>query len=633
MLTAMRDGAQSKLIKIILFGFLILAMMGMVLTDVGGFFRSGGVSATAVARAGRENIPMVRFDETLRRALTQQGMNPKEAYQFGMVDRILKNQISSALTTQAAMDYGFYVGDDEVARQINTLIEPLLKQQPQRSRRELLQTFLRAQNMGEQEFIFTIRTGMMNSILQSTVQIAATAPSRSEARDMYLVQNETRDAEALILPHASVEDNAPAEEAVLVALYEASKGLKYAVPETRRFTMAILDEASARDTLVITDEELQKEYDQNIAAYTQPERRVVQQAVLPARQAAEKALAGVKSGKTLKAAAGKSYQGEQTYDRAGLDAKITEAVFGAKKNTAIGPFQSPLGWSVMVVRDTLPEKIKPFDQVKGEIRTQLLQVRMAEHLFNTANVIDDRLAGGEDLEAVAADMNLKFEKIGPLREDGSTPAQQDAMKNFAKDRAYILSSAFELMQGESSPVMELANGSYAIIRIDSIAERSFRPFAEVRAEIEKEWLQDRREASNKVRAAEAQQMAASGEKTLAQLASQFGGKIEKFSKIERSAAPPKILGKDALTALFDGVKGELVTAPVPDGYMVAQVKSVTLPDPDKISAQDIEAVSSMIVKNAREEITQIFMQHLEKEMGMKINRPLLDKMYGPESGS
>lgn len=633
MLTQMRDGTHSKIIKLILFSFLMLAMLGMVMTDVGGFFRSGGVGANAVAKVGRENIAMTQFDQTVRRALSQQGMAPKEAYQFGLIDRLLQNQVTSAISIQAAMDYGFYVGDDEVARQINTMIDPLLKQQPGATRKDLLQNFLRTQNMGEQEFIYTIRTGLMNSLLQSTIQTGALAPSRREAEALYMVQNETRDAEALILPHSSVVDAAPAEEGVLAALYEASKGLKYVVPETRSFTMATLSEADVRDSLTITDDDLKKEYDQNIAGYTQAERRVVQQAVLADQEAALKAVEAVKGGKSLKDATGKSFQGEQHYDRAGLAADIGAAVFGAAENAVIGPFKSPLGWSVMVVKNTLPEKIKPFEQVKDDIRKQLLQIRMSEHLFNTANVIDDRLAAGEDLETVAKDMGLKLEKIGPVREDGSTPAKQDALKDFAKDRDYILKSAFELMEGESAAVMELDNGSYATLRVDTITASGFRPFAEVRPEIEKEWLQDRRESANKARAAEVQQLAASGTKTLAQLASEHGGKVEKLANIKRSAAPGKTLSPEAVTALFDGVENEFVLAPVPSGYMVAQIKSITLPDPQKISAQDIEDIAVAITKNEREEMVQVFMQHLEKEMGVKINRPLLDRMYGPESGT
>ncbi len=634
MLTAMRNGTQSMVIKIVLFGFLIMAMMGMVLTDVGGFFRSGGVGANSVAKAGRENIPVEQFDATLRRTLAQQGMTPKEAYQFGLVDRILQNQISSAITTQAAMDYGFYVGDDEVTRQINMIVDPIVKQQPDKTRRELLQNFLRSQNMGEQEFIFTIRTGIMNSILQSTAQIAGFAPSHREATALYLAQNEARDADILILPHSSAEENTPAEEPVLIALYEASKGLRHAIPETRTLTLATLDEASVRDTLVIPDEDLQKEYDSNIAAYTRPERRVVQQAVLPDAEAAEKAIADVKAGKTLKAATAKNFQGEQSYDRAGLSADIADAVFNAEENAAVGPFKSPFGWSVMVVGKILPEDIKPFDKVRDDIRKQLLQTRISEHLFNTANVIDDRLASGEELESVAADMGLKLEKIGPLREDGSTPEQHDAMKDFAKDRDYILKSAFELMAGESSPVMELANGSYATVRIDDITPRSFKPFEEVRSQIEKEWLHDRRAAANKIRAQEAQQLAASGEKTLAQLAVQYGGKIEKISKLKRNTAePPKPLGSEAVDAIFAGTEGEFVIAPVPSGYMIGQVKSITLPDPAKITAQEREDLIAAIGKNEREEALQVFTQYLQKDMGAKINRPLLERLYGPESGT
>ena len=93
MLTAMRDGAHSKIIKFFLFGLLIMATGGMVFMDVGGFFRNG-VGVNTIAKAGDESISSQEFDRAVQRVVSKQGMTAKQAYQFGLVEQILQQEIS-----------------------------------------------------------------------------------------------------------------------------------------------------------------------------------------------------------------------------------------------------------------------------------------------------------------------------------------------------------------------------------------------------------------------------------------------------------------------------------------------------------------------------------------------------------
>lgn len=632
MLTAMRDGTHSKVIKYVLFTFLMLAMLGMVLMDVGGFFRSGGVGSTVVAKSGQDKIGMTEFDNIVRRTLSRQGLSAQDAYRFGLIDQILKSQIASSMLSRAAYDMGFYVGDAEVAKQINTMIDPLLKQQPGATRKDILRSFLRAQGIGEHEFISTLRRGIMQSLLQSTIQTAAFVPSPQEVAALYTYNNESRAVEGIVLTDSSVKEVENAPDDILLALYDAAKGLRYSIPETRTLTVATMGEAAVRDAIAISDEDLRKEYDANIASYTSPERRAVQQAVMKDEESARKILEAVQGGKTLKEASGKDYQGEQTYERSGLAEDIAAAVFDAEMNSAVGPFKSPLGWSVMVVAKALPSEVKPFEKVKDDIRKGLLQTRLADEMFNTANAIDDRLAGGEALEDIAKDMNLKLEKIGPVRQDGSTPDKHDAMKAFEKDRDYILKSAFEINEGESAPVMELKDGRYATVRVDAITPASFRPFEEVKEELRKQWDTDQKAAANRTRAQKLQQEIAAGTKTLSAAAGEFGLSVQTIS-VKRSGEPPKGLSAQTIPPLFEAIEGEAVMAPVPGGILIGRIKTVSLPDPAKAPEKDMKEIADTLAKNAKDEMIGVYMQALEKKSAVKINRNLLDRMYGPESGN
>lgn len=637
MLTAMRDGAHSKIIKFVLFSLLMMGAFGMILMDVGGFFR-GGVGSTTVAKAGREKINYMVFDQHVQRILQQQGLNPRDAYQYGFIDQILQAEIADRILTQAALDMGIMAGDEVIAKQINSIIVPAAKQQGVEPK-QVFQNVLQSQNMTEQMFVSTMRRSLMNSILRSTVMTAANATSRQEAAALYSYQNETRDVEALIVPNSSVKDVQEAQEDVLKAFYEAAKGSQYAIPETRSFVIAILDESHMKGKVDIPEEELKKEYDRSISAYTAPERRVIQQAVLSTQDEADKVIAAAKEGKSLKeavkAVSGKdtAYTGEQTYEKTGLIKDIADAAFSAQQGMVLGPIKTPMGYHALFVSKITPSQVEPFDKVKDSIRKDLVSSKLSEELYSTANSIDDRLAAGESVEDIAKDMGLKVQTIGPVRNDGSTPDKHDAMKDLEKDRAFILKSVFEMNEGETAPVMELSGGRYAAVRVDKVTPLSFKPYEEVKDEIAKNWLNEQRAAMNRNRMLEAQQAIESGAKTLEQVATEFGGKIQTFKNLKRMGDAPEALGPEAVNSLFDGVKGEAVMAPVKDGIVIGIVRDIKMPDPAKVADKDIKEMMENIKRSEQEEFMQVYMQHIEKKIGVKVNRNLLDMLYGPESGN
>ena len=102
---AMRKGKGAGVVKFIFMSLLVLAAGGLVLSDVGGFFR-GGIGNNDVAAVGDQNIPITSFDMKLRRTLTRIGMSPQQAYQLGYTNQFLNSEIQSMLLQQAAIETG-----------------------------------------------------------------------------------------------------------------------------------------------------------------------------------------------------------------------------------------------------------------------------------------------------------------------------------------------------------------------------------------------------------------------------------------------------------------------------------------------------------------------------------------------
>lgn len=96
LLRSMRNGFLSA----IFLGLLVMGAMGLILSDWNGMFR-GGVTATDVAVVDGEPIKIQDFHNRLSNALRSRNIDPKDAYQLGLVDafcvRIFSNACSKNL--------------------------------------------------------------------------------------------------------------------------------------------------------------------------------------------------------------------------------------------------------------------------------------------------------------------------------------------------------------------------------------------------------------------------------------------------------------------------------------------------------------------------------------------------------
>lgn len=634
LLDKLRKGAAGGVTKFLLFGFMAMAVGGMVFMDVGGFFR-GGVHSNSVAKIGREQIGAVSFDNTVRRVLSAQNIDTATAYRLGYIDQIMTSTISSALMHRAAHDTGLQVGDKEVSAQISRLLEPMVTDG--KSKKDVLKRLLMAQGVSESQFVDELRRETSSSIVRGALQSAASFTPPQEVRDLYQYQHEERTIKAVILPDSDIKDYKKPEDEVLLPFYEAGQE-RYAIPETRTFSIAVLRDDDIKKTLDISDEELQKIYEDNISAYTLPEQRVMEQSVLSDEATAKKVYDAVKNGKSMKDAvkdatgSADAYLGKETFQQNGLAKEIADAAFAAKKGDAVGPVKTALGWHVLAVNDILPPVAKPFASVRDALKKEALHDKLADQLYESSAQIDDMLAGGETLESAAKTMHLKIQSFGPLRDNGSTPDSKEGLKEFDKDRPAIMQTVFELTEGETAPVMQLEDGGYAAIRVDTITPKSYTPFNEVKKDLAKIWIADQQSVLNKQRASDALRALADGSKTLDQIARENGASIQIF-KLKRAEDPPKDLAPTAKTKFFETAQGDYAVANGTGGYVLGQVASVTLPDLANVKDKDLQDTAALATQGTRDEFLLAFLQDLYSDAKVTINRPLLQQMYGPGSES
>lgn len=619
MLIWMREGKGSKVMKYGMLGLLFLGAVGLAISTRTGGLSLGGSASTTVAKGPGVNISIMEFDRAVRRALSQQGIGPQEAYQLGLVDRILDGEIQSRLFAKKSHDLGLDVSDDDVTRQISKLAEPLATEG--RSKKEALQQILRSQSISESEFVGSIRQEMGNTLLRAALMPPASLSSPMMAADLYRYDNEKRGAKVIVFTNASVPGITPATEDQLKKYYEANKQ-DYLIPETRTVTMATLKPEMVKKNIKISDEQLRAEYDKNLASFTKAPRRLVEQVALPSEEEAKKAVEDMKAGKSPKESV------TQEYEEKGLLPEIAAPVFEAKKGAVVGPIKTDLGWMVIKVKDLLAESVTPFDQMKDRLRTEMESIAMTDELYQTGNAIEDRIAGGDKLEDLVKEYGMTTESIGPFRQNGYDKDGKDLFKAYGPDRDKLIQSAYDYEKDEVAPVVETGDGQFHLVRIDAVTPDTYRDYASVKDELQKRWISEQQHLANEARAKKALE-AIKGGKSIDDTAKENGASVQSIANINRKDTPAAPLNPVAAAQIFTTDIGQSFLAQADNGVIVGQVTDVILPpDNAKPDAKELADLADLTGRSLGQDILGQFVAALTHNNEIKINKPLLDQAYG-----
>lgn len=629
MLNALRDGAKSGFLKYILLGFMALAVGGLVLTDVGGFFR-GGVSNNYVAKGKGIEISTMQFDQTVRRILSRQQMSPQEAYGRGLINQILQSEIQTMIVTREAQKLGLIVGDETVTQQIAKLAAPLA--QDGQSKSDALKQILRAQGISETQFVNSIRQEMANGAFQNAVFSGVGNISDAQAKALYEFQNESLSFKGVRLKADNIETEVPTDEQ-LQNYYNANKS-DFAIAERRDITIATLKKETLEKTVTITDEELMANYEDNLDTYRKPEQRKVQQAVFKSEAEAQETLSQLEKNKNLKAIVKKvtgqesAYLGENEFGENGLLEIVAKPVFAADKGDIVGPIQSPLGFHVLILKDIIEPQTTPFAKVKKSIRDNMLQDRLAEDLIETANMLDDQLAGGAPLEEVVNELGLTTETFKGLNQAGYNSQNKDALSAYQGNKAQILEAAFDFDAGEASPVMELADGRFVTVNVDSVTERSHKPFDEVKSALSKRWKAEQQALANRARA---EDLLASlkAETALDDAAKELGLKTKTYKNLKRNEEPASPLIFSQVQQMFDADVNAPLMIATGDGFLIGQVIDRELPQATSAD-KAINEIKEKVSAGLQQEIVSQYINHLAQKYDVRINDAILREVYGTQ---
>ncbi len=621
-LSKMRTGVFSGLFL----GILLLGGVGLILSDGAGTFRDG-VGSTNVAEIDGRPIKSNEFDRIVRIQLQAQNIPSAEAYNLGIIDRILQNEIMSHLLRKAAFDYGIIASDKIVADELHKALLPMAG--PTGDVKQALASLLQSQGMSEKMLVESVRNDLSTGLLRQTIGGGVYVPA-AMTNAFYQWNLEERDIEYVSLPAASVKMDKPTDEQ-LEKFYDTIKS-EYAIPETRNVTIGILDTASLADKQDVTDEQVKEFYESNKSNFEIDGTRTLEQAVLKTEKEANDVLKEAQSSKDLKAAVIKvtgkadSYNKAAKFEEKALPAQLAEPVFSAEVKSFAGPVETPLGWHVFYIQSEQSSGVKVFDDVKAQIKKDLSDTASSDAAFEVTNKIEDRLAEGESPESLKDEFKLTIIKLEKL---GATDAKIPALKAYNADEGKIIQSAFTTNANESSPLSEISGGKMVTIHVNSITEAQAKDLKDVKTEVTEKWSALEKRRKLLVKSLEITSDLDSGKTTLQKIAAENKAKI-KTAKIVRGSKAPEGLNSQGVAQIMATDINKAVAIPDIESIQIVKVKNVSLPkkEPSKSELADIEKNLSL---DMQEERFVSFINHIERSNKVEINKPLLDRMYGQAS--
>jgi len=627
MLKYLRNGTQSTILKIFLFGMLMMAMAGLAMMDVQGMFRKGISSNGVIAKFKRGEITAPNFDNIVQSTLREKRIRRKDAYRMGLPRQILSNEIDKRLFSLAAYDMGLKIDDATALDQLKHILEPIVKQGA--TEKQALQRILRSYNLTEKQLVGSIKDQLAIQKLAATIAGTAYVPNQL-IEDFSKYNNEWRRGEYFIINSKDIgEINVPSDKK-LKAYYDTIKQ-QYKLPEYRTLSVMLLDKSVLGEGVAISQEDIKKYYKENIESFTLPANVVMSQAVISDEETAKKIYSLAKKEKSLEKAAKKfkgNFVSSDSFDKDSIMQELSSAAFAGKTGDILPPIKTPLGWDIISIEESNPASVDPLETVKGAIKEALQQENASDDLYKFANKIDDDIAGGKTLIEVAKEHNIKLKTLEKVNFYGFNKEKYQPYSGLPM-YSKVLEKGFNLTKGVASTLIETDENSFVLVSAEDIFPPQEQSFEKIRSQILTRWLKDEEIKALSAKAAEVMQMIEKGQ-SFKSVAKSLKKEITSTQLIKRGSSKKETGTNPIIVKTLFALNKKSAVAPVSqDGA----IKIIALAERivKKPKTSNNKQLKHSLVNSIKEDLMDQFRIYLFNKYEVEVNDKLLNEIYNPNT--
>jgi peptidyl-prolyl cis-trans isomerase D len=621
MLHVFRSASKTWIVRL-LFALLALSFVAWGAGDMvrGGVGRSPAIEIGKTSMSAPEVMAEFKREVDRLQPLFGGKLTTEDARKMGMLDRTIDSLIARTLIDEAARSLGLAATDEAILRRVAS--NPAFKGPTGQFDRDVFRARLARMGHSEESFMKLERTNTVRNQMVETVAAGIGAPQ--VLTDPLLAwREERRVAETFVIKDESMPQPPAPDTATLEAYYKENIN-RFMAPEYRALTVLLLRPADVTAGLEIDDAMLQESYQQRLEEFSTPERRTVSQIVFSEQSSAAKATDMVSGGKDLPAIA-KALEAEiidlGVVEKADLPEGLAEAVFKLPSGATGQPVKTALGWHVVKVTQIQAGRTRTFDEVKAQLGQDIRRERALDGLSEMANKVEDALAGGATLEEAAKRHNLKTVKIAAMDAQGRDTNGKPVADLPKSDQ--FLDVAFHTEQTTESPLTEVPNNGYFLLRVDGVTPPAPKPLSAIKAEVVATWQAERRQEQARDKALKLAERIKGGE-SAAQAAASVGAKLETSKPFVREPVEGTTLPTTIIAELFKAQPGGVATASVQGGTLVARLAKVTGFDLKENPAVT-QAARQRVSQAVATDIADQYIAALNASIGVKVDRPQLTR--------
>jgi peptidyl-prolyl cis-trans isomerase D len=615
---------------------LVLGMIAVsfAIWGIGDIFR--GFGRSAMARVGGTEISIEAFRQMYTDRLQvvgkQQGrpLTLAQARAAGVDQQVVNQLIAEATLDERVKALRLGISSAEIARRIQE--DPGLRGPSGRFDRALFDQMLRQISTTEKRYVEDQRRGMLRRQLAATILNGTMLPkAATEAAERY--QNEQRTIEYVLLDRAHAgEIPAPTEEE-LAKFFQERKN-QFRAPEYRKVTVLALLPGEQALWLTVSDADVQRAYQERRARYLTPERRTLQQIRFDTVADAQAAADRIAKGTSFLDIATEMKLTEQDINLGTLtqsqiiDPAVGQAAFALHKGAVTAPVQGRFGTVLIRVVDIEPETVRPFEQVREELRKDLQTERARAEILPIYDKIEDERSIGRSLAETAAQLKLG---VRTLEIDANGRDMSGAQLTDIPLAQRVIPAAFATDPGvENEPLQ--ADGGYVWYEVTGITPARDRTLDEVRSQVEASWRDN--EYATRIRAQATEILAALKEgKSLPAIAKERRLAVQTKAEIKRGS-PSAPISVRALDTIFRTPKDEFASADAdaPGEQIVFRVTDITMPEIDA-SSEAAQKAREALARTYVEDVFNEYITLLRRQVGVTINQNALKQVVTGQSPS
>ncbi len=595
MLESMRNQAQSWLAKLLLGGI----ALSFVLWGVGDYFLGG--RSEPVAEVDGKPITANEFRQALERQKNAYRQALGKQYSKELLDSLhLKDSTVQTLVNRRIMfsvasELGLAAPEPVVAASIraNPAFQSASGFDPRRYQ-------ILTRNMGfgsSRDYENDLRLNMKVDALQKALSGSARV-SEKEIRERFDHDYEQRVLQAIIVDPDKLLDSVKMDEAGARAWYDSHKN-DYRSPLRIRLNAVEINPDELAKDISVDEAELKAAYEERLAEFVEEEQRharhilvrigkdATAEAQVAARKRIEAIQARIKAGEAFAKVADEASEdagakdgGDLGWFRKGAMAPaFDKAVFSMSKGDTSDIVETQFGYHLIRLEGIRKSGTKKFDEVRDQLKDDLIRARAAEEAYKLSQDLDDALGMEDSLKAAAGDLNLKLDAIGPVSMDeaGANPLLSDAD---------LRAKAFSTLPGQTIEIEETAKGHFVAFEVIERNEPEVMAFDKVSASA---MADAKRDAARKEARKLADKIRQTSGKSLAALAEEYGQEkyISKPVRINGTGDNAVWLTPEALKQAFLGNQGEWLetTVEVPQGVAAIRVEKIIAAPDDEFDKQ------------------------------------------------